>query len=586
MKTTRALLLFLLLLSLAAAGCGEGSSSGSDDAADADTTEAVEGTDVPDAAAPDGADKDVPPVDAPDAVDVPADVPPDTTPLDPEVAALLDEGRYWLEHAEPYMALDAFELALALAPEQPDALYGAGLSEAVFGAERFLTFLQMIPGQMFGFPPPPEDAGAFWATENDWLADELVTILSHFRDNFVNAAARFDALGEAPGWVFEMSSVPVYAGVKPILRFAGDHGPVDRHLVQAVNHTLIWIASVITAQDWHTDVMTVIAMATDLDDFDVWGILGLINYLIEEDARFFAIDEDHGRQHADEAYASLRGVGAHLLAALELAREQQPGEGFVTAYDPDETSDTLIIRDRVVLGGWDVAEEEAFTLVIPTAFQELMQATLDAMETPGARHPWADGALVQIGGLLTGMGKSGLLDLFGIGELLPIDLAGLEMHQAHAVARSLLPAPLAVDWATFHADPVGLRDLLPRLAELEGADGASIPAMEWECGAEVEEHGQPQSAAGFLCSKGAALVDAPHFVGSAHEIPADGLTSRLPYLLWRDPTVGGLLSVDATQVDDALLPDGLEPGYAPATNWSLNLAVHQMLGKILDTFVD
>ena len=148
----------------------------------------------------------------------------------------------------------------------------------------------------------------------------------------------------------------------------------------------------------------------------------------------------------------------------------------------------------------------------------------------------------------------------------------------HRLLKNLLPSALALDWGTFHQHPVGLRALLPLIAGV----GEGEFLFEWECLGEIAELGQPGAAAGLVCTKPATLVDAPHFVGTPYEIAADGVPSRLPYLVWEDPTWGGLVFVDPTRVAGAT---DVDPGYAPADNRTLNLAVHALIGGILDMFL-
>lgn len=557
----------LLALALAALSCGGGASSHD---AGPDATDA-------DAAAPEadtlGKDGDEPNPEPVDSVE------PGPEVVDPAVQAALDEGKHWLANAEPWMAKDAFLRALALAPGNVDARFGAGLAQLVYGAEQFLTIFQMLTGQAFGFPPPP--VGLLpQQTENDYLAEALHTLLNELRAELAAAEDHFDALGDVE-LAWDIEGVPLYAGVRPILVFRGTYTRTDLELIRAVTDTFLWVCDLLVAQDFHTDVMTVISFITGADDLDVWLILNTLGYLLDQDPRFFQLREDDGLTLADDGYLRLKSVGEHLLAAFERMDGVAPTASTISYLDPDLPADTLVLRNRVdhskAAGPEEVPLTMTFTPKVRTTYENL----LGALSTPGSLATWDD-SLAQIATLVVGMSKTGLLQ-FLLGDLLPIDLSALEIHQAIVLVNNLVPAPIALDWGTFHQHPVGLRAVLPRLEyDPDGANPSNFQ-IEWECPDEVAANGgQAAGAAGFICTADALLADAPHFVGTPFEIPADGVVSRLPYLVWDDPTIGGLLFVDPSLVDGAI---NLEPGFAPADNFTLNLALRGMLDGIIDMFV-
>jgi hypothetical protein len=341
------------------------------------------------------------------------------------------------------------------------------------------------------------------------------------------------------------------------------------------------VCDLLVAQDFHTDVMTVISFVTGADDLDVWLILNTLGYLLDQDPRFFQLREDDGLALADDGYLRLKGVGEHLLAAFERLDGATPTESTISFFDPDLAADTLVLRNKVdhskAAGPEEVPLTMTFTPKVRTTYENL----LTAISTPGSLATWDD-SLAQIATLVVGMSKTGLLQ-FLLGDLIPIDLSALEIHQAIVVVNNLVPAPIALDWGTFHQHPVGLRAVLPRIEyDPDGANPSNFQ-IEWECPDEIAANGgQAAGAAGFICTADALLVDAPHFVGTPFEIPADGVVSRLPYLVWDDPTLGGLLFVDPSLVDGAL---NIEPGFAPADNFTLNLALRGMLDGIIDMFV-
>lgn len=568
---TRAL---VVLVALGALACGGGSST-------------VDAT--PDATPDAPADVTPSDVDAEDALDKDpggpeADVPRpeiDDEVTDPAVQAAIDQGKYWLSNAEPWMAREAFEQALALAPSSVDARFGAGLAQLVYGAEQFLTIFQMLTGQAFGFPPPPVGILPLpQQTENDYLAEALHTLLNELRAELASAEAHFDALGDLE-LAWDIDGVPLYAGVRPVMIFRGTYTRTDLELIRAVTDVFVWVCDLLVAQDFHTDVMTVISFVKDADDLDVWILLNTLGYLLDQDPRFFQLREDDGLALADDGYLRLKGVGQHLLAAFERLDSLEPTEQTISYVDPAKPADTLIIRNKVDHSKAAGPEEVPLTMTFTPKVRTTYENVLAAIEVPGSLATWDD-TLAQIATLVVGLSKTGLL-AFLLGDLIPIDLSSLEIHQAIVVVNNLVPAPIALDWGTFHQHPVGLRAVLPKIEyDPEGANPSNF-LIEWECPDEVAANdGQAAGAAGFICTADAVLADAPHFVGTPYEIPADGVVSRLPYLVWDDPTIGGLLFVDPSLVDGAI---SVEPGFAPADNFTLNLALRGMLDGIIDMFV-
>ena len=624
MKTMKHLSLLVLVSLLALTACSSGSSS-SDDEVVADGLGEI---------APDGIDevdpgdiaKDGDAGDIADATDADAAEAGDSlSDIDEEALALfIDQGKYWLVNAEPYFALEAFESALELAPEAPDALFGAALAQQVYGSERFLTYLQMAPGQLFGFPAPVEEQTGFLSTalqaslgalprsafsllsaldalpdgiapqlsENDFLAQELRELLGFFHGDFAIVDARLDALLALPPEVFELESfewsiegVPFYVAVRPLMRFSGTYRKADLLLMRVTNDTMLWMLDFLLGQDFRGDVMTVIAFARGLSSggVEIWELLNLMGYLLSESPHFLALHDEEGKAYADDAHARMISIGENLVAALTHIREVEDRANGVTALNDSAPSDTITIANRVLRGDTDNPEELPMSMLFPGAVQESYDAIIEALGSPGAAMPFDEGAVVQLSTLVIAFSKSGLLEVFA-SDALPIDISPLELNSAVLLFNNLLKSAMAFDWASFHEHPVGLRFVLPLIGYDEDTADAGSFLLEWECSAEVEASGigQPAGSGGFLCTADAVFEDSAHFVGTPYEIPADGVVSRLPYMAWEDPTWGGLLYVDPSLIPEAI---NIEEGYAPATNHSLNLALGGMIGPILDMFL-
>lgn len=611
--------LLLLVSVILLSACSSGS-SGSDDETTGDATSetAPDGEDDgvdPGDIVKDGEVGDLPEIDDADA----------TADIDHEaLAVLIDQGKYWLVNAEPYFALEAFESALELAPQDPDALFGAALAQQVYGSERFLTYLQMVPGQIFGFPPPAEEQTGFLPTsiqaslkelpmgafsllsvldslpdgvstqlsENDFLAEQLRELLGYFHEDFAAVETYLNTLQALPADAFDLESfewsiegVPFYVAVRPLMRFSGTYRKADLLLMRVTNDTMLWVLDLFLGQDFRGDVMTVIAFARSFGGggTEIWEILNLIGYLLSESPHFLDLHDVEGMAYADDAYGRMLSIGENLVAALTHLREVEDRPGGVTSLDDAGPADTIQIANRVLGGDTSNPEDVAFSMLFPASVQESYDEILEALGAPGAVMPFDEGAVVQLATLIIPFSKSGLLDVF-LSDVLPIDISPLELNSAVVLFNNMLKSAMAFDWAGYHEQPVGLRFVLPLIGYDEDDPSAGSFLLEWECPEEVAASGsgQPEGAGGFLCTADAVFEDKAHFVGTPYEIPADGVASRLPYMVWEDPTWGGLLYVDPSLIPEAI---NTEPGYAPATNYSLNLALSGMIGPILDMFL-
>jgi hypothetical protein len=514
-----------------------------------------------------------------------AEVTPETVEVSAEAQAAIDKGKYWLINAEPVLALGEFKRALELAPGSVDATFGAALAEMVDATE-FVGMVATMPAQFAGYGA---GAGAFWRptwptlgalneplTENDYLAETMHDLIKGMRDRFALAADWLDKL-EGADLHWDIERVPVYLGTEPFLMYRGTFDRSDLAIMRAVTDFCLWALDLLVAQDLHTDLLTAIVLVKDADAVDVNVILDMVVYLLEQDPRFLTINSIDGQEFFADGAARMAGVGSGLLNALEVLRGESPDEDQVSILDPEAADDTLVVRNRVDRFQPEGEQEVPFRMAFGAGVQADYALALEGLSAAGAPVPFDQGGLAQLTTVLMTAIKLDILKRFGVS--LPIDLSKMEVQSALTLLRTLVPAEaLALDWASFAQDPMGLRGILPLVAP--GEDGKGHVLMEWECPEELAaNNGAPTGTGGFFCSKDAVLVDAPHFVGTPYEIPADGLASGIPYLAWEDPTWHGLLYVDPTLVDGAL---GGEPGYAPATNWSLNVAVHGMLGKIID----
>ena len=491
----------------------------------------------------------------------------------PNIDELLEDGRYWLINAEPAFALAAFEAALELAPDNPDAIFGAGLSEFVRASELFAMILTLPTqfgayGAGEGTSPSPEPE-----SQNDYLAEEAHQIMLFLREGFAAAEGHFQRLDD-PNFSWTIEQVPIYVFTRPVVNLKGTFDRADVYLIQGSNAFFLWFTELLAAQDFHTDLLTGVYGAVRARDqgLDLLGILDIAATLIASDERFFRLHETDGEFLFEEGQRHMREAGEFLLLGLLEQPDTEPdgNQALSVVYEVD--GPVLYINERV-----DFVTEEPELLAI--AFdQELLDLTedfLERMDTPGEYVPFSQSGALQLGTVLGFATKLDLLRFMPV--QIPIDLSNLEPGQVVALLTLFLSDAIALDYGTFFQNPTGLRTFLPSLLKVPDPAGPGDYLMEWECPGEIGEAGTPAGAANFLCSGEAELADSPHFVGTDYEIPPDGLPSPLPYMVWEDPTWAGFLAVDEFYMEDAGDPSSY---ITPDLFWT-NLGIRQWIEALL-----
>ncbi len=561
-----------------ALGCGGGGGPGGPDAT----------VDVPSDGAP-----DIPVDDADIDVlrpDVPADLPLDITgdgigetgdvPVPCDAAESIAKGRDWLEKAEPGFANNAFDEALAACPDDTEALFGAALSQMIFGSEQFVSALTVLSGQGTGpnVPTVLPLADGQDANQNEILAVKIHVILMSLRSHFDLALGHLEALGDRD-IEFQVNAVPVYLGVKPSLIFRGTFDQGDVLLMRAVGSLITGIFDVLAGQDFDTDVLSIVALVRGGGSVTVNfpTISRFAAYLLAEDSRFLTLHPTDGTMLFADARKRFSDVGPLLDQAIVQARLHGAGTGQVSFVEDQAGATVLNVRSvvRKSSDGKTTTEEPWYLILSDTTMQAFRDASR-SIQTPGDRVTLHGAVLPVLAAVLGGFVRVGLLDVVGIKVPGGLDLNALEVDDLLGVLKGLLPNLMAFDWGTFFQAGVGLRAWMPAYTEdRSGMDNVLL--AEWECPEDLGVDGFPNGSLRMLCTKGVALTDGPHFVGTSYATQADGTASGFPVLAFPDPTLHGLASVDLEGTDGNRDPSA----YQPATETSLNAALANMLVGVL-----
>lgn len=494
-----------------------------------------------------------------DTIDPDKDVPFDIENLqevdvatDPTV--YLDEGRYWLENGEAVFAFKAYEKALALAPDNPEARFGAALSRFVTTVE-FFGMLTSLPSQLAGYASgdgtkgDEKEAGS----ENEFIVQQLHDILSDLHGMVQQTDLLLRQVDE-DGFQWVTSGVPIFFNTRPFVLMEGRFDRGDLYLLRSATSFFLWLSDFLLAQDFNSDLVTVVSLAmADKNDLDLEAILMLVRMLIDSNAEFLGLQDINGRELFDEGSTAIRNCGEDLWAALQyLESEDLSGPEDVTSYDNDQGTLVLVFRN---LYNPETGESLEMRAEFSPTILSRIETLVNAMSTPGAILPFSQSLGLQIAAVLNWMNQFGILGQFAIN--LPVDVSGLQLEALHGVLSMFLADSFGFDYVALAEHPHGLGSLLPLL----GHNTEPFP-VEWECPTDTTETGWPTGTGGIVCGKEVELLDAPHFVSTEWEMPTDGIASPLPYLLFSDPTLGGWIFVNVNADDPHADPEWVQPDQA------------------------
>lgn len=494
-----------LLLVVAAAACSTPSSEG--------PAEDTNPADVSDLFVPRDAVSEV----APDTVD---DVPDADHPPPPDIGPLLKEARFWLSHGEPKMAVDLFEEALALSPDDPEAIFGAGLSQYIHAAE-FLAMLTNLPAQFLGYVSgegtrDPESM-------NEAMAQQVAGVFTELSMRFARAEAHLSRIDD-PEFSWTIDRAPLYYVARPMLMYRGRFDLGDVALIRAVNGLCRWLTALLGAQDLATDFSyaMVIAQKVQGGGVDPMVILEAAAYLLGSSPQFLGLNDTDGEALFFDGGDMMHDVGAHILDAVAWLEAEAPTDQDVTRLEWEQGERIIVLHNRVVLDGYE-GIEEPLRIRLTDDVLEATAGLVAALDEPGVVVPFSEGPGLQLATILGLAAKLGIVDQMGIS--LPVDITHLEIDQILTLLVGFFPDVLGFDWAGFHQAPAGLRVLLPLLQDPAEA-GAWL--LSWECPDDLWHDGFPSGPGGLLCGD-KELVDSAHFEGTPWEMDPNGHMTKLPY---------------------------------------------------------
>ncbi len=552
---------FTILMLVVALGCASSSNP-----TPQDTSETGDVLDVNQDASPDTyvdgsmdtKTDNIVPSDVADAGDLP---PQDTT--SPEVSDLIAKGKKALHNAEPVDALEFFDQALKIAPHNGAALFGASLSQTIAAVE-MLGMIATLESQYQGYNAGSGTRGS----ENDFMADTLSGLFDKLRKEIQEANALLKQV-DPDGFQWKCDTIPVYFSSGPMMVYGTTFDASDLPLIASVQDFTMWVLDLIAAQNLSSDIGTAYKLAKSMDNVPTGGvILKVIAYLMAYSDTFLRLDKKRGEPYFQDGAQRMVDTGQDIITAYQVLQSETPSDDQVSVWDPEQSA--IVVHNQATVDADGNPGVQPFVFKGGKGFIEASQNLLDALKADDQVVPISDGLYLQLSTLLVAATRLHILDSFGI--KLPIDISSFDAMQLKIALATLAKSDIGLDFAAFHKNPKGLRVVMPALKPGYTDPFDAQLYVEWECPDELAANGgYPKGTGGLMCSKDAKLVDSAHFKGTPYEIPADGIKSPAPYFAWVDPTMGGLVYVDKGKMD------GGDSNFVPADNYTLNIALHQIL---------
>ncbi len=584
MKSNLTKILIVTLLALFSASitaCSSGTAS-NDDIVDGDKDSEIDGD--TDGEVPDG-DADADGDDAKPDGDEEGEEEIDYESIQEDI----DLGVFWLENAESVLANEAFKRAFDKAPDNPQARFGYAFSEALVAFDTIFLVVQALEGQI-GTGRKSGRVASYAGVDdyediNDWFDKEFIHALGIINQRFLHAVELYGPLKESGGLSLRFERLPVHLGINEFTWMKGEIDDADVYIFDSMARLMAAVFEFLAGHQLKSDLYGVITKLSGGFQLDggMNGIFGLLTYLLNYDESFLAFRADGGKERVSRIKELLMGGLEDIILASEAAEDEwaidkdQNDEVFSVIEDKREKILVLnIYRLDAETGEEKMNAIEFVDAEVLAAVNQFRQHLKDG----GDPIPFDNAVSLSLSSALILPLGFGLFDYIGFSleEMLGLSYDLVSPGLLDSLLTGLLNLDaVALDMHTYFGDPVSIRQMLP-VWSTDKPPFENVLYLEWECPDELLDDGAPDGSGGFLCGgEKETFVDSGHFVGSNHEIAADGQTFSSPYIDMQDPSFGGMLYVDPAKLKVDGYPD--EPQFQEADQLTFNA----MLGKILES---
>ncbi|MCX5859271.1 MAG: hypothetical protein NT056_05185 [Proteobacteria bacterium] len=524
-----------------------------------------------------------------------------TDPAKMKIQELLASGKTSLGNANYDEAIQSFQLILnEYDPENPEATYGVAIASTVKQlagmGDQFQSIIDMVfkmlptlttskvPQKL---TPQATSSGINAILEsvlNDTLLDQINALLP-----------LWEKLKQHPEFSMTIDKIPAQIGVAPYLVYKVDLGGVQdigtvyfiSGLAQLAKATFYLLYSVnldLTASlPGLLQEFLPILQGTESLTIDRDFILGILAYLIDSSPNFMTLEPNAGKERLSEAADLLARAIQDLLNCLDsISAEKSVQSNHLVGYKSEGSKSYLV---------FNLKDEDGVPMSIPIEFSSQIKTSLQNLisslqASGGVRASWAQDLAPFVGLIAQAAIQSGMLDpvlAFALPMIQPylgadmVAMVNNMMGTVKELAKSgvisgaittIIPDAIQFDFGKFtHAPPQKyLRLILPAVTTDQNEKKKLL--VEYECA--------DLAGNSLWCPYPDTITSTAHFIGTAYEIPDDGVKNSLPYLSSVDPSIGGFMFLNLSSLDPSFPNE-----FLPPTSYEFNYFLGKVVGGLL-----
>jgi len=523
---------------------------------------------------------------------------PDNPDGDPAELAKMafEEGKSWLEKGQANEARPFFAQAVQYDPDMLEAHFGLAFAESQVTWEFLSAFLTMA-GQIMSADPPDwvnEEKGTSGGeyddlddpqSQSEWLAQQVHVLFGNMSQSLGVAVEHYGIIinsEQATDFVYTIDTeIPIYMSLERTAALTGEIRLPEIYMFDSMSRLYLSVTRMISMLDLRGDLSDVVNFVqSHKSSLDINTLMPVIVDLLNSDERFMGATGDTAALGAEmktlwtgalnDVKLSFEAAKAEVDECVRTEGAQPTNRSFFCFLD--RKGEELRLHMRKPDPENPGEDYDMFLTVFKAEDMTVIDTFVANLADGQSPMDLREEILPVLSSIVAVVNAYGMLDLLnldlGLGDAATPDVVG-------SFLGTFLPKGAAMNFGAFFNDPTSLRGLLPVWTSDKPRRENTL-YMEWECPGELEDDEAPNGSGGLLCAAEDAdggLVDSAHFVGTDNEQPADGVLLQTPYFVWQDPTLGGLLYIDPTELD-------LEgpAGYAPATQAGTNV----FIGAVVD----
>ncbi|MDD5225261.1 MAG: hypothetical protein PHE84_14855 [bacterium] len=524
-----------------------------------------------------------------------------TDPAKMKIQQYLSDGKTALGLGNYDVAIQNFQVILdEYDPENPEATYGVAMSQTVKQlagmGDQFQSIIdmvfQMLPTLTTSKVPqkltPQATSSGINAILESVLDDTLV-------DQINAILPLWEKLKQHPEFSMTIDKIPAQIGVAPYLVYKVDLGGVQdigtvyfisglAQLAKAVFYLLYSVNLDLTASlPGLVQEFLPILQGTESLTIDRDFILGILAYLIDSSPNFMTLEPNAGKERLSQAADLMAKAVQDLLSSLDsISAEKSVQSNHLVGYKSEGSKSYLV---------FNLHDADGAPLSIPIEFSAQIKTSLTNLisslqSSGGVRASWGQDLAPFVGLIAQAALQSGMLDpvmAFALPMIQPYlgaDLVAMVNNMMGTVkdlAKSgvisgaittIIPDAIQFDLGKFMHDPPQkyLRLILP--AVTTDSNGKKKLLVEYEC--------NDLAGNSLWCPYAETITSTAHFIGTAYEIPDDGVKNALPYLSSSDPSIGGLIYMNLSSLDSSFPNEWHQP-----TSYEFNYFLGKVVGGLL-----